>query len=97
MMRKIIILLYILILSIQIPQEKTILCFGYTQTGKSSLIKYLTGDDSIVVGEEGLGESTTNTINIYRVLKPKLSMKLIFMDTIGLGDNTLKFNTGEIR
>ena len=40
--------------------ERVILCFGYTQTGKSSLIKHLTGDSTIICGQEGSGESTTN-------------------------------------
>jgi len=35
--------------------ERVFLCFGYTQTGKSSLIKHLTGDNSIVCGQEGSG------------------------------------------
>lgn len=72
--------------------ERVILCFGYTQTGKSSLIKHLTGDSTIICGQEGSGESTTSSINIHRTITARLSIKLLFIDTIGLGDNSLKFD-----
>ena len=68
--------------------RKVILFFGFTQTGKSSSIKDLTGDQSIVCGN-GSGSSTTNSIKIIKSVNPKLSNSFIYMDTIGLGDNTL--------
>ena len=93
-------LLSILILSQQTQQtqmERVIICFGYTQTGKSSLIRHLTGDDSIKVGNLATGQSTTRSINVYRIIKPRISIKLVFIDTIGLGDNSLNFTPQEIR
>lgn len=70
--------------------------FGYTQSAKSSTIKDLTGDNSVVCGN-GTGSSTTNAIKIHHPISPKLSDSFIFMDTIGLGDNSLTFTPQKIR
>jgi len=76
--------------------KKVVPFFGFTQTAKSSSIKDLTGDQSIVCGN-GSGLSTTNTVKIYYPMYPKLSDYFIFMDTIGLGDNTLRSTPQKIR
>lgn len=70
---------------------------GYTQTGKSSSIKLLTGDNSIICGEYGVGKSTTNTINIYKEIQSKLIKPYLHCDTIGLGDNTMLYDNQAIR
>ena len=49
-MNKSFILIIKIIVYIIYMSERVILCFGYTQTGKSSLIKHLTGDTSIICG-----------------------------------------------
>jgi len=43
-------------------EKKLIIVLGQTQTGKSSVIKDLTGDDSIICGKSGNGGSTTKAI-----------------------------------
>lgn len=70
--------------------------FGHTQSAKSSTIKDLTGDPSVVCGN-GTGSSTTNAIKIHHPISPKLSDNFIFMDTIGMGDNSLTFTPDKIR
>jgi len=70
--------------------------FGHTQTAKSSSIKDITGDQSIVCGN-GSGLSTTKAAKIYHAVNPKLSNSYSFMDTIGLGDNTLRASPQKIR
>ncbi len=71
--------------------------FGYTQTAKSSIIKLLTGDQTIQCGRPGRGGSTTSEIKIYKEILPKLTKKYLHLDSIGLGDNTLKYNEESIR
>ena len=44
-----------------------------SQHGKSSSIKLLTGDDSIVCGVPGRGESTTTEIKGYAEINSKLN------------------------
>ncbi len=43
-------------------EKKLIIVLGHAQTGKSSLTKDLTGDDSIICGKSGNGGSTTKAI-----------------------------------
>lgn len=70
------------------------MCFGHTQTGKSSFIKLNTGIP-VECGIFGAGRSTTSNIQAYTdVTKkhPKLKGSYAYIDTIGLGDNTLQYN-----
>jgi GTP-binding protein EngB required for normal cell division len=46
--------------------EDVLVYFGSSQTGKSSTLKLLTGDDSVVCGDYGKRSSTTYDIRIYR-------------------------------
>lgn len=78
-------------------EKKVIIFLGHTQTAKSSALKDLTGDTSIICGKLGNGGSTTKAIKIYRPMIPKLKDSYIFMDTIGFGDNTLTFTPQTIR
>ena len=68
-----------------------------SQTGKSSSIKLLTGDQTIMCGVYGEGGSTTSEVKLYSDIKPKLTQRYYFVDTIGLGDNRLRYNDTEIR
>jgi hypothetical protein len=71
--------------------------FGASQTGKSSSIKLLTGDSSIICGAPGRGESTTSDINIYKEIWPKIGRPYLHMDTIGFGDTRLNLTDADIR
>lgn len=71
--------------------------FGATQTGKSSSIKLLTGDSSIICGALGRGGSTTSDIKIYKETWPRLNKPYLHMDTIGFGDTRLDLTDAEIR
>jgi len=76
-------------------QPKVIMCFGHTQTGKSSFIKLMTGNQTIKCGEFGVGKSTTSDIRAYKdVTKkhPSLKNSYVYIDSIGLGDNSLQYN-----
>ena len=75
---------------------KFILWFGMSQTGKSSSIKLLTNDQTIKCGSFGQGGSTTSDIKVYTEKRHLLSQSYYHIDTIGLGDNTLKYNDKEI-
>jgi len=76
--------------------KKLVIFFGFSQTGKSSVIRDLTGDTSIVCGN-GNGSSTTTAVHIRKSIKPKLSDSKIFIDTIGMGDNSMKFTPEKIQ
>lgn len=69
---------------------KCVIFVGDTRAGKSSALKDLTGEPSIVCGIGNLGSSTTTKIQIYKPQSPKLSPNYIFMDTVGRGDNSLQ-------
>ena len=71
--------------------------FGATQTGKSSTLKLLTGDESVKCGDYGKRESTTSNIRLYREIKSKMSKPYMHIDTIGFGDNRLKYTDEDIR
>ncbi len=71
--------------------------FGATQTGKSSTLKLLTGDESVVCGEYGKRESITSNIRLYREIKSKTFKPYVHIDTIGFGDNMLKYTDEDIR
>ena len=73
-------------------RQDILLWVGPSQAAKSSAIKLITGDQSIVCGSFGKGHSTTNTINIYKELHHKLGKPYLHMDTIGLGDTSLQFD-----
>jgi septin family protein len=66
-----------------------LLWLGYTQTGKSSCIKQLTGHESIEVGNSQKWKSTTERITIYHDRLNKLAHNYSHIDTIGFGDNRL--------
>lgn len=68
---------------------KCVIFVGDTRTGKSSALKDLTGDPSIVCGKGNHDSSTTTKIQIFEPISPKLSSSYIFMDTVGRGDNSL--------
>ena len=68
---------------------KCVIFVGDTRTGKSSALKDITGDPSIVCGIGNLGSSTTTKIQIYKPQSPQFS-PYIFMDTVGRGDNSLQ-------
>ena len=70
---------------------KFLLWFGASQTGKSSSIKLLTNNQTIRCGEYGKGKSTTGEVRVYHELQSRLSESYFHIDTIGLGDNSLKF------
>ena len=76
--------------------QNILLWVGPSQAGKSSAIKLITGDPSIVCGSFGSGNSTTNEINIYKELHQKLDKPYLHMDTIGLGDTRVKYDDKEI-
>jgi len=78
-------------------EKKVVIFLGHSQSAKSSALKDFTGDTSIICGKLGNGGSTTKTIKIYRSILSKLDDCYIFMDTIGLEDNTLKFTPQTIR
>lgn len=69
---------------------KCVVFVGDTRTGKSSSLRDLTGDPSIVCGKGNLGSSTTSKIQIFKSISPKLPSNYIFMDTVGRGDNSLQ-------
>lgn len=71
--------------------------FGATQTGKSSTLKLLTGDESVVCGDYGKRVSTTYDIRIYSEIKSKMSQQFLHIDTMGFGDNRLKYTDEDIR
>lgn len=76
-------------------KPKIIICFGHTQTGKSSFIKLNTGIQSIKCGQFALGGSTTTEIKAYKDVNKKhagLKNDYIYIDSIGLGDNSLRYN-----
>jgi len=77
-------------------KKMVVIFFGHTQSAKSSMIRDLTGDTSVVCGN-GAGSSTTTAIRIHKPIRPKLSDLFIFMDTIGMGDNSLRFTPQQIR
>jgi GTP-binding protein EngB required for normal cell division len=81
----------------EILQMKCVIFVGDTRTGKSSALRDLTGDQSIICGKGNLGSSTTTNIQIYKSISPKLSPNYIFMDTVGRGDNSLQITPEEIR
>ena len=76
----------------QSESKDVLLWFGKSQTDKSSCIKLLTGDPSIVCGKYGPGVSITNEVKIYQDHKPKLLKSYFFVDSIGLGDNRKIYN-----
>ncbi len=65
---------------------------GGSQVCKSSSIKNLTKDSSIVCGEYGMGGSTTYEVKTYRSEADVLGKVMLHVDTIGLGDNRLKYD-----
>ena len=81
------------------PQNKFkfLLWVGKSQTGKSSSIKFISGDPSIKCGKYGTGNSTTYQIKVHKDQGEKLSQSYCHIDTIGLGDTRLKYNDKEIR
>jgi|688.fasta_scaffold1402038_1 hypothetical protein len=81
----------------QFTAQPILIWFGATQTGKSSSIKLLTGNDSIACGALGRGASTTSEISLYSELRSKMSRPYLHMDTIGFGDTRLNFSDAEIR
>ena len=70
--------------------EPILLWVGPTQVGKSSAIKLITEDESIVCGQYGFGSSTTYQIKVHHERVHKLGRNYLHMDTIGLGDNRLR-------
>ena len=72
--------------------QDILLFVGPSQAGKSSSIKLLTGDQSIVCGNFGKGHSTTNKIKVYKEFHQKLGKPYLHMDTIGLEDTSLQFD-----
>ena len=77
-------------------QKKVLLWFGKSQTGKSSSIKLLTGDETIQCGVYGEGRSTTSAVRCYEEKQHKLGDVYCHIDSIGLGDNRLKYDDKEI-
>ena len=76
---------------------QVLIYFGATQTGKSSTLKLLTGDESVVCGDYGKRASTTYDIRIYREVKPKMSQTYLHIDTMGFGDTRLRYSDADIR
>jgi hypothetical protein len=70
---------------------------GASQTCKSTTLKFLTGDDSVVCGDERRRESTTYDIRIYREFRPRMSRSFLHIDTMGFGDTRLRYSNTDIR
>jgi predicted GTPase len=70
---------------------------GASQTCKSTTLKLLTGDESVVCGDDKRRASTTYDIRIYREFKSKMSRKFLHIDTMGFGDTRLKYSNTDIR
>jgi hypothetical protein len=72
-----------------------ILVMGKSQQGKSTLVKLLTGDESIACGEYGVGKSCTQKITSY---VSKLHFKgSRFIDCVGTMDNDSMIDPGQLR
>jgi adenine-specific DNA methylase len=77
--------------------EEVLIYVGASQTCKSSTLKLLTGDESVVCGDERKRASTTYEVRIYREFRSKMSKSFLHIDTIGFGDNRLKYSSTDIR